>query len=507
MSEKHDDTLSVLLVYPDTREAALGAPGFREVLRALGRDESVRVTWGWYNESSESVVLESGGQGGYDVIAVSVPFEPLYFNAVKSLLGCGIEPERARRASDEPKVLFGGIAPTLNPAIAGAIADSVFIGEADVAASEAVRSTAAIQRKKTGAAIKLTPMTGMQIPGFNSAAPRFTIPRETIDSTFFEGFDQPAESAFPDSGLVEVGRGCGRGCRFCAAGHAYLPVRHRSASAILSDVKTYKNKAGRIGLVGASVSDHRDLNAVMRGAIELGFGISTSSFRADMLDCECASILVEGGVRTVTIAPEGGSERIRSIINKRLTRYEIIDAARVSAETGITNLRLYYMIGLPWEMPEDIDAIGTLTAEIRTAFGPGGSVTVSLNPFIPKPQTPFQWCAMAGEKYVEDAYRRISATIRSIPGVRIKTMSVRMAVREALLSLGDEAVGRAVVRNVRDGVPWKRALRDEHVDVDGLIHREKEPEEIFPWDDLTGTQKKAALRASYKDAERTARSI
>ncbi|MBN1290931.1 MAG: radical SAM protein [Candidatus Latescibacteria bacterium] len=497
----------ILLVYPDSKEAALGSPGFRQVYRTLAGLPDTVVDWGWYDNKKDTIEYECREWfGEYDSIAISVPFELLYGNTVRILTALGIEPEKEKRSRVKPVVITGGAAPTINPSVAGVIADVVCVGEIETHISYKLNKF--ISNHQSGAAKRLTPMIGMKIPMKNRAAPDSILISDKIDSSMLAGFDNPALCTFKDAGLVEVGRGCSRGCRFCAAGHIYLPVRHRPVDNILRDASTFSGKAKRIGLVGAALSDHRSLKEILRGILDLGFGLSTSSFRADMLDDEVALLLKQGGVKTVTIAPEGGSERIRSIINKRLTEKQILDAAESCRRAGIGGLKLYYMIGLPWEKQSDIGAIIDLTAKIRDTFqGKGKKITVSINPFIPKPQTPFQWYGMAEPSYINSVYRDLKKAFIRMRGITLKTMSVRTAFMEAVISLGDEAVGRAVIDSNRADIPWKKALEVHGVDVYNLVHRMKAPDEKFSWDNVTGEKRKAVLFASFEKAQQTASTI
>jgi len=490
----------VLLLYPDDRRAALGSPGFRQVYRTLDDCAAILVDWGWFDETEGRVRHESGGSGKrYDCIAFSVPYELLYRNVVRALTALRVEPDRERRDRSAPLVVLGGAAPTINPAVAGAIADVVYVGEAEEHFVETIHRV--LDERETGAALKLTPMSGISIPENKKAAPRFFLPVERIDSSFHERFDDPGNCAFRDAGLVEVGRGCSRGCRFCAAGFIYRPVRHRRVEDILRDVESYRGAARRIGLVGASISDHRDLKAIIKGILAAGFGVTTSSFRADMVDEELARLLKRGGVKTVTIAPEGGSERMRKIMNKNLSEEDILDAVRACRDAGIRRLKLYFMVGLPWEEESDIDAIPALTAEIADEFkAPGSQVSVSVNPFVPKPQTPFQWCGMAEPAYLKAVFRKLAKELRKVSRVTLKTMSARTALKEAVVSLGNESVGKAVIESARGNVSWNHALKGNGIDVSELVHREKRRDENFPWDAVTGEETKAALFASYEKA-------
>ena len=498
------DVFGVLLVYPDSKKAALGSPGFREVYRTLSGVRGAVVDWGWYDEGIDRIEYKCRTwRRRYRCIAVSVPFELLYGNVIRALAALGVEPEKGNREPGGPVVMIGGAAPTINPSVAQVLADIVYIGEIEAHSSDIENRLSSVEQ--SGAASRLTPMIGITIPMQVNAVPDFISPVDSIGSSMIHGFDEPALCTFENAGVVEVGRGCSRGCRFCAAGHIYLPARHRDVDAVLRDARTFLGAADRIGLVGAALSDHGSLKDILRGILDMGFGLTTSSFRADMIDDELVGLLTDGGLRTLTIAPEGGSERIRRIINKRLPEARILEAAEAVSRSGIRNLRLYYMVGLPWERQADIDDVVALTAKIRSIFrGPGRTIVVSVNPFIPKPQTPFQWCGMAKTDYLEKTYWVLKRAFQAMPGVGFKVMSIRAAVREAVISLGNEDVGYALIDSVRDGIPWKKALVRRGVNVDRLVHREKTPDERFPWDDISGETKKAALLATFEKAKWTA---
>lgn len=495
------DNPAILCAYPDSRQAALGSPGFRQVRRICASIDGAGADWCWYDGKRGRVVMETAGKPmPYGVIGVSVPYEMLYGDTVRMLVALGIEPDKTRREPTEPVVIAGGAASTINPVVAGCIADISFAGEAESTLPSLI--SALRENNMSGAVQQLTPMAGTHVSVYVQAAPDTFIESSQIDSSLDVRFDDPAESAFSGAGLVEVGRGCGRGCRFCAAGHMYLPPRNRPVGDILADVETYRGTADRIGLVGAAISDHPRLKEIMYGILDRGFGLTTSSFRADMIDHEMVGLLERGGLKTVTIAPECGSQRARDIVNKRLTDDDIMNAAQACADSGMQNLKLYYMIGVPWERDEDIAAIIEQTGRIRDIFP--NRIAVSINPFIPKPQTPFQWAPMADRAYLEKVMKRCAAEFRRMSRVSYNMMSARSAIREAVISLGDVNVGLAVISNSRDGVAWKKALRDHGVDVDWLVHSEKPDDYIFPWDEVSGGKRKAALRASFEGARAAA---
>ncbi|MCP3678344.1 MAG: radical SAM protein, partial [Deltaproteobacteria bacterium] len=205
---------------------------------------------------------------------------------------------------------------------------------------------------------------------------------------------------FGNTFLLEVERGCGRGCRFCAAGFVYLPMRERGAGEVQESIARGGKITGKVGLVGAAVSEYGGLKDIVRSAVDGGSRITLSSLRMDALDGELLDLLKIGGYRTITVAPEAGSQRLRDVINKGISDVEIMDTVSRVKEAGFTKMKLYFLVGLPTEGPEDIEAIIDLTRRVRSTLK-RGEISLSVNPFIPKPWTPFQWAPYENTKILE----------------------------------------------------------------------------------------------------------
>ena len=223
-----------------------------------------------------------------------------------------------------------------------------------------------------------------------------------------DAVDPPATSIFtPDTEfgsrfLVEVVRGCANLCRFCWAGYNYLPVRAFPADRILRARRARRaSHSSRVGLVSIALCDHPDIERILARLLEMGYAISPASLRLDDLTESIVQTLHASGERTITIAPETGSDRLRRVINKTVTNDEILDRAELIFANGIENLKLYYMIGLPTETDEDLVAIRDLTLQMRERMlkyaqprGQIGRIVGSVNPLIPKPGTAYQWLPM-----------------------------------------------------------------------------------------------------------------
>ncbi|MEE9614306.1 MAG: radical SAM protein [Thermodesulfobacteriota bacterium] len=436
----------------------------------------------------------------FDIIAFSVSFEEDFINIPRILALAGVPLFSIERGRAHPLVMAGGCAVSLNPEPVAEFMDLCFIGEAEGMVGPFIEAVGeGGQGGEEGGLESLAGIEGVYVPALYEftydgprvasikAAPgapeRVTRARADTDlSPVPESVVLTPATEFGSATLLEVERGCGRGCRFCAAGFIYLPPRMRELGPVKEIVERGFRESGKVGLVGAAVSEYPHLKELLRLGIEGGREMTLSSLRLDMLDAELLDLLKKAGYRTVTLAPEAGTERLRRVVNKDISDSEIDEAIRLVKEAGFRKLKLYFMVGLPTETDADARAIGELSLRLKKLMGKG-KLTLSINPFMPKPFTPFQWHPFERVETIEKRYSIIKEMLKREGGIDVKTLSVRKAFAQAYLSRADRRAGRVIAEASKVGL--RRALRSaDHPAplAEECVHRERGVDEPFPWE-------------------------
>ncbi|MBI3753330.1 MAG: radical SAM protein [Deltaproteobacteria bacterium] len=450
---------------------------------------------------------------GFDIIAFSISFEEDYLNILKIFDLAGIPFLSSERDTAKPLIMAGGVAASLNPEPIVDFFDLFAIGEGEEFVpefSDAFR--AARYKAKEDLLQAMVQVEGVYIPDFYhiayqgnfieriqaiKGAPQKVKSRKAKN---LNASPVPAsniltnETNFRNTYLLEVERGCGRGCRFCAAGFIYLPPRERDFTILRDEVLKSMEFTGKVGFVGAAVSEYQDLKLLSKAVIENGGELTLSSLRLDVMDREMLGLLRQGGYKTITIAPEAGSERLRDVINKRISEQDIVESIALISEAGIQKLKLYFMIGFPTETLGDIEAVVSLVLKIKMVTQ-GGLITLSINPFIPKPSTPFQWCAYEDVKSLRNKMEIMQQRLKNEKGIKLSFLSPREGYIQTLLSVGDRRVGKILVGAYKRG--WKDALKDAGPEIN---FRVKDFSEILPWDFIDTGLKKEYLWKEYQRA-------
>jgi radical SAM superfamily enzyme YgiQ (UPF0313 family) len=309
--------------------------------------------------------------------------------------------------------------------------------------------------------------------------------------------------------LIEVVRGCANLCRFCWAGYNYLPVRAFPTERILEIARAARPHATRVGLVSIALCDHPEIVPILERLLEMGYGVSPASLRLDDLTEPIVRLLRESGERSITIAPETGSDRLRRVINKTVTNEQILDRADLIFRSGMENLKLYYMIGLPSETDDDLIAIRDITVAIRdrmqahaTRRGTMGRVVASVNPLVPKPGTTYQWLPMTRADVIDRKANRLRELVAGLDNVYFNIKSERHSFYQGLLSLGDRRVADVIEVVAQNGGNWRSAVAEVGLDADAYLYRDRTADAFLPWQIIDGGLKTDFFRGELDKSSR-----
>ncbi len=539
VTKPHANRLRVALVFPNTYFVGMSNLGFQTIYRLFNDQPDIVCERVFLPPKQELAALREAGTrivtlesqtpvADFDVIAFSVSFEWDYTNVLTLLRLAGVPLRAADRDYRHPLVVIGGAVTFVNPEPLAPFADVIAAGEGEALVPALVDAFGTSSRSEQ--LKRLAQARGYYIPSFydveyadDGTIVRY-IPREgtgapaivkkaALKST--EAVDPPCTTIFtPDTEfgsrfLIEVVRGCANLCRFCWAGYNYLPVRAFPTDRILDLARNARAHSSRAGLVSIALCDHPDIEHILRSLKDMGYSISPASLRLDDLTPAIVSLLKESGERTLTIAPETGSDRLRRVINKTVTNEEILDRAELIFSSGIESLKLYYMIALPTEEDEDLVAIRDLTLQLHEIMlkharprGRIGRIVASVNPLVPKPGTAYQWLPMERTDVIERKMKRMRSLVAGIDNVYFNIKSERHSYYQALLSLGDRRIAPAIELAEENGGQWRKALADSGIDGDFYIYRDRSGDAMLPWNIIDGGMKEPFFRSEFEKSAR-----
>ena len=526
--------IPICLIFPNSYHVGMSNLGFQLLYRLLNAEADVVCERAFLPEAKELreysrsntpiLSLESGKPlSQFQIIAFSIPFENDFPNILSILALAKVPLKAIDRDQRSPLIVAGGAAVTLNPEPLIQFIDLFFIGEGEESVMDFLTAFREGGKTKEDFLEKAGGIEGIYTPSLYQAAydeggfikefkpSRGKAPARIKRRWAKDPSQFPSGSAiltpqteFKEMFLIEVNRGCPQRCRFCAARGIYRPFRNRAIDTLTKEADSGLQQGRRIGLVGSALGNHPDFTGLCAHIVEQDGEISIASIRADAITEEVAHLLARSNHRTVTIAPETGTERLRNVVAKGLRDEQIFSAAEILASHGIINLKLYFMIGLPTETPEDIEGIIALTKQIRHHMGKGGmkigEITLSITPFVPKAWTPFQWHPFEEVKGLKGKIKTIKKGAGKIPRAHVIHDLPKWGYVQTLLSMGDRRVGDILLLVHQAGGDWTAALKNSYINPDFWVYREKGKDEILPWDFIDHGIKKGDLWKEYQDA-------
>lgn len=527
-------SLLFALAFPDVYEVGMSHLGSHILYKVLNDHPQIaceRVYAPWIDmealmrqEGLPLFALESQAPvAGFHVLGFSLLYELCYTNVLNMLDLAGIPLRSSQRCEDHPLVIAGGPC-CFNPEPLAPFIDAFVIGEGEEVALELCEAVMSFRGKPRHQLLeRLAGIEGVYVPSLYAeqygdgsylgleplweGAPRKI--RKRVLATL-EGAPYPLKPIVPfvnivhDRAALEVFRGCTRGCRFCQAGIIYRPVRERQPESVLAMARELIAATGydELSLISLSTADYSAIQETMKQlASELsnaGVGLSLPSLRVDTFSVELAKQVEKVRKSTFTFAPEAGTDRLRRVINKRISHEQILEACAAAFEAGWHSLKLYFMIGLPTETDGDIEGIANLVRDVKKVYRSVGvsrrslALHVSVSNFVPKPHTPFQWEAQDTPEELTRKQSLLSRLLRPL-GVKLSTHDVHASLLEAVLSRGDRRLAAVIEQAWRNGARfdawsdqfhfdiWDQAFRDTGVDPRYYANRQRTRDEVLPW--------------------------
>lgn len=533
----HHNNTTIILTYPNTYAVGMSNLGFQTIYGLLNECENVCCERAFlpdapllplYRQTHAPLCsLESKTPlSDVDMVAFSISFENDYLHLLDILELARLPLKAEDRHGSHPLIIAGGAITTINPEPLALFVDVFLLGDGEEIVPQFV---AAYQQyaptcSKPELLEHLAALPGVYVPALYDVAyhddgtidavtPIGGAPSviSTCPLTNLETFPAYSrilteETEFGDMFLLQLTRGCPYKCRFCHTGYTQRPLRHLSLETAMRLIEHGLQFRKKIGLVSPAVADYPHFDALYDFILERGGNVTVSSLRISACaNTDILERLSRAGQRTITLAPEAGTERLRKIVRKNLSNDMLYATIERIALAGIPNVKLYFLIGLPSETDDDIEALievgrncRDLMVQTMKRTGKVGTITVSVNPCIPKPSTPLQWCGMATERELKQKLQRITRGFARVGNVDVIAEPLRMAIWQGILARGDRRIGEVLLLAKSHQGDWKKAFRQLQRSPEFYNHRERGADERFPWQHLQIGQSQQQLFEEYQ---------
>jgi radical SAM superfamily enzyme YgiQ (UPF0313 family) len=482
------------LGFPNTYEVGMSNLGFQWVFRLFNRVPDLVCERFFHEEDRPAVTFETSTPlSDFGLLAWSLSWEMDVVHILRTLATAGIPARREARDERHPLLLVGGDIARMNPSALSPFIDVFALGDGErlvpriaellqsgldrdaflaAAASQPGFFVPAVHGPRAEGAenakvVVQQPMSRKEI------APDFEVPHTTILTPRTE---------LSDKLLIEISRGCTEMCRFCWAAYAMAPVKQYPAASILKVARAARTLTDRTGLIATAVCDHPEIGTILEGLADLGYHIALSSIKIDAIEDRILEVLARQGEKALSIAPEAGNERLRRFINKKVSDAMLDEKVRLVFARGFTRLKLYLQVGLPSETDEDVQDIVRMVERLHgiaveegRRHGRVAELVPSVNPFIPKPHTPYEDQALAEESLLKNRLETLRKGFERIPNVVFRGMPVGEAVWEAFLAKVDES-GADILEEAASGVPVRRILKTHRERIAAVIR----PQSVSP---------------------------
>jgi radical SAM superfamily enzyme YgiQ (UPF0313 family) len=501
--------LPIALIYPNSYYVGMSSLGLQTLYGIFNGYDDVVCERAFL---PETVSLESGRNlRDFPVLAFSFTYELDYFNFVRMLREAHVPALAEDRTTGDPIVIAGGPGVFMNPEPIAPFLDAIVIGEAEPVVGPLLQVLREVRHTDRAEILaRLAAIPGVYVPAFYSfeyepdgtvkrilaEAPMPVARQSAADLNSFSTtstFKAP-ESEFGHMHLIEIARGCHWRCTFCVATYGFLPVRQRGVERILNDAREGRKWNDHVGLVSATISDHTEIDDIARGLQELGVKLSISSMRVRPLPETLIRAVAATGTKTLTLGIESGSERLRHYIAKGVKDQDVAPAVDLAADCGFQRLKAYYMIGLPTETHEDLDALIDQAQFIKERFAAktgrrGAELVLNVSCFVPKAQTPMQYSPQAAPAELKQKLAYVRSRLQP-KGIDVRGDSPRWAAIEATFSRGDRRQAAAILAaseqpgNAAVGA-FEQALREQGLSSDFYARRQRPYSERLPWETVS----------------------